>query len=689
MKSVMAILCLLQLMFGNTYAQDQMDELNNVQLEDLTESDEAESEDDYNLQQLLHYKKHPVNINGDKEELIAFPLFDALVVENILQYRRILGDLISIYELQAVPGITVDQLSQMEEYITVDRPADIWSNIKQRMQNGNGSLTIRPVLITQPMHGFVTDKPDEKFLGDRLALLMRFKYHYRNLLQYGITVDKDAGEQMFRQINRLVDFYSAHLFVRNSGIFKAIALGDYTVNMGQGLIQWQSQAFKKSSGVLNIKRQSEMFKPYQSAGENNFFRGVGGVIKLQRLEPALFVSYRKLTANVTNDDQWGPVISSFNTSGLHRSQHELADRFAAGLISAGGALKWRGRTGHIALNLLSHHYSAPVKKRDEPYNVFSMRGREWQNASLDFTQTIKNFHLFGELAIDKRRSHAMTTGLITSINRIFDLSVLIRNMEKDYQAVYGNAFTENTLPGNETGYYTGICYRMSNVLRIEAYGDIFKFPWLKYRVNAPSSGFGYLAQLTWKPSKRTEYYIRCRSRIKPLNTDDDMDDDYQHKDYVESSQLINYRSHLNHHITKAIIVRTRVEFCRYQPSALKSFSNGYLFYSDLIFKPLNRWYRFNIRVQYFEAENYNTRIYAFENDVLFASSTPAFFNKGVRTYTNLMGKIRLNRLKNSALVVSIKVSNTLYNNIPLIGSGTSSIPGSVKTDVRFQVFLTR
>jgi len=45
--------------------------------------------------------------------------------------------------------------------------------------------------------------------------------------------------------------------------------------MGQGLIQWQSLAFKKSVDVTGIKRQSAVLCPYNSAGEFYFHRGAG------------------------------------------------------------------------------------------------------------------------------------------------------------------------------------------------------------------------------------------------------------------------------------------------------------------------------------------------------------------------------------------------------------------------------
>ena len=75
--------------------------------------------------------------------------------------------------------------------------------------------------------------------------------------------------------------------------FKALALGDFTVNMGQGLIQWQSLAFKKSVDVMGVKRQSAVLRPYNSAGEFNFHRGAGITIKKRKYRSNCFCFYSK------------------------------------------------------------------------------------------------------------------------------------------------------------------------------------------------------------------------------------------------------------------------------------------------------------------------------------------------------------------------------------------------------------
>src|SRR4029078_6715678 len=97
------------------------------------------------------------------------------------------------------------------------------------------------------------------------------------------------------------DFYSAHFFARNISHIKSLALGDFIVNLGQGLTQWQGLAFKKSSDVLNIKRQGDVLRPYNSAGEIFFQRGAGITWQKKSIEATIFISYRKLDANFNPD----------------------------------------------------------------------------------------------------------------------------------------------------------------------------------------------------------------------------------------------------------------------------------------------------------------------------------------------------------------------------------------------------
>lgn len=75
------------------------------QLENLSQQQENELEDDAYLQTLIQLQKNKLNLNQVNEsELAELRLVTPLQIQNLIQYRRQLGVLVSIFELQAVPG---------------------------------------------------------------------------------------------------------------------------------------------------------------------------------------------------------------------------------------------------------------------------------------------------------------------------------------------------------------------------------------------------------------------------------------------------------------------------------------------------------------------------------------------------------------------------------------------------------
>ena len=674
MKALLTIL-LFSFFFANAQQVPvDYESTNSTQLEEMAEDEETPSEDEHDSQQMQYFATHPVDINSSDVGQITW--IDPLLISNLSSYRKLLGDIIDIHELQAVPGFTIEIIKSIQPFITLTKNKVTAANLRERFQKGEYSVLIRPTIVPESSAGF-QDDASQKFTGSRPAIQLRYKYQYRNLLQYGFVMDKDAGEKLL--VNGVPDFMSFHAFARQIGLFNSIAIGDYAVNLGQGLIYWQSQAFRKSSSVINIKRQSDVLRPYHSAGEYNFNRGVAATIGSGKLESTLFLSAKKLTANVESG-----VITSVLTSGLHRTQGELNDKGLAGLKIAGFNLKRKLNNGHIGLNSVYFIYSLPVLKKEEPYNLFAIRGRTWSNTSADYAYTLRNFHLFGELAIAKNRSAAFINGIMTALGPKLDFSLLYRHISKSYQAVSGNAFTENTTPTNEFGCYSGIAIKPDNKWQIDLYADLFSFPWIKYRLNAPAYGCGYLIQVTHRPNKQTEIYTRFKFRMKPLNIGNDDGDEM-----VGSQCIQSWRTHLSFRVNRTILLRSRVEVCLFNHQLIDAPQAGYLFYTDLVVKPFSSALSGNIRFQAFEGENYDTRIYVYENDLLFSSQIPSYYNNGVRLYMNIKANFRIKRMNNSRLTLNAKVATTVYNNTAEIGSGLSSISGNRISALKLQIFLAR
>jgi hypothetical protein len=656
------------------------------QLENLTDANQSDIEDDSYLQQLEQLRKSPLDLNtASEDELKNLHVLTGLQIESFIFYRRLLGKLIDIYELQAVPYWDLPTIRKLLSFITIGSPVSLKEDFSYRFKKGEHSLLLRISQVLEKSSGFDHSTPGTKYVGSPQRIFFRYRYAYKNLLQFGMTGDKDAGEQFFKGAqSKGFDFYSFHLFVRRIGRIQALAIGDFTVNMGQGLIQWQSLAFNKSGDVMNCKRQSPILQPYNSAGEFNFHRGIGVTVKKGEIEVTAFASVRKISTNLATDTlSQEDYISSFLTSGYNRTPNEIANRNNVQQTAWGGTIKYSSAYWHIGVNAIYYYFSSLIHKRDEPYNLYAMSGSNWNNLSIDYSYTFRNLHFFGEAATDKNFHRAFVNGLLVSVDPRIDLSLLQRHIDKKYQAINANAFTENTSPSNENGIYAGITIRPTDAWRIDGYADVCQFPWLKYLVDAPSYGRDFLVQATYLPNKQTEIYVKYRNKIKEENQPAnpyDLQADTIVTNYLVQLPGQNCRVQVNYKMNTTISFRNRIELAWYDKNG-KNSEKGFLALFDFIFSPLVKPYSSTIRVQYFETGGYNSRLYAYENDVLYSYSIPVFFDKGFRYYLLVSYAITKHFL------LWFRWAQTIYQSKNSLGSGLDTILGSTRSEIKLQARL--
>lgn len=68
---------------------------------------------------------------------------------------------------------------------------------------------------------------------------------------------------------------------------RALAIGDYQVQFGQGLVAWNGISLGKSTEVHQIYRRGLGLRPYSSAGESGFNRGVAIALGKDNLNPMM------------------------------------------------------------------------------------------------------------------------------------------------------------------------------------------------------------------------------------------------------------------------------------------------------------------------------------------------------------------------------------------------------------------
>jgi hypothetical protein len=636
------------------------------QLENLADATEVEEEQDDNLlQQLEYFRRNPLNLNqATAADLQQLRLLGPLQIQHFFTYRKTLGPLLNVYELQAIPTWEVGLIQRLLPFVVVGPSTSLKENLTARLKGGEHSVLLRISRVLERSRGYDTSTTNP-YLGDPNRLLFRYRYQYKNLLYWGVLGDKDAGEPFFKKAQSGgFDFYSVHLFARNLGSIKALALGDYTVNLGQGLIQWQSLAFGKSIDVTNIKRQSEIILPYRSPGEFLFNRGGAVTFGFGKWEATAFGSLRHISGNATDSS-----FSSFLTFGYHRTAGEQDDRNKVRNLSYGGNLSFRHERLKAGVNFVANQFSLTFARRQEPYNYFSFAGTRLWNGSVDYSYTFRNIHLFGEYAVDKDFNRAFVAGALISLNAKADLALLHRSLGERYQNLQGNAFTESTLPVNEQGSYIGLSLRPAVGWQVNAYADVFSFPWLRYRTDAPSAGSDYLLHIDYQPSRQAQVYALFRRRSRSLNEKGGV------LDFPLNKPRQNLRLHAQMQVNKELTLKTRAELSWYDPAGMLP-EEGLLIYTEGQYRR-NRW-QANARLQYFETDSYDSRIYAFESDVLYSFSIPAFSGKGARYYINVNYEL------GKHLKVWARWAQTFYQDRNSVGSGLDEIQGNRRSEIRIQ-----
>jgi len=611
------ILILLLQMCGSCFCQDIPQRELEDELQSISENNGSDPDDDVTLEHWDHLHKHPLNLNNASEEqLLQLPFVTPLMIKNFLLYRSALGKLVHINELQAVPGWYPEFIRKILPFVTIDEVGPDLRKLSVRFRKLRASLLLR---VSQSLQN--QDPSPPAFIGSAQHVLMKVGLRSGNELQFGALVEKDAGEQWV--IHGAFDFNSIYFFARNLGWIKSIAIGDFQVNMGQGLIQWQGIARKKSGNVIFINQQDELIQPYHSAGEFKFHRGLALTLAKKNLEWMVYASVRKLSANLKNDSLQNSFVTSISNSGNHRTAPELEDRNQLQQLSAGTTLSYSNPHGRVSINCASFQFSHRIQKQEEPYNLFSFQGKQMQYISLDYAYTISNLHCFGEFATDRELHKAFVSGAMLSLDKNLDCSFLFRSISRKYSSLYANAFTENSTVSNETGFYAGLSLRITQAIRVDGYVDLFYFPWLKYRVDAPSAGKELFVQLNYQPNKRLLLQARCKFEKKESD-DDNITNSLQQLNTVKK---ITWRSQFNWQLSKKSTLSERIETSSFG-SGLNE-SSGFLLYNDFNFHPPMKPYDCAARILFFQTDSYDARIYAFERDVQYGFSVPAYSGKGI------------------------------------------------------------
>jgi len=691
MRSFLSVFFIL--FFFGVIAQRQIDRDAIVQqrIEFISEQLELEELDLTDLIENLYYRlDHPINLNhAEFEHLYELNLLTEIQIQDLFLHIERFGKLITIYELQALRYWELETIFMLLPFIRVDdRFEQLHVSFSEALERGNFEWYLRYQRILEQKQGYNSSGNTMSYYGNPDRYYTRFRYSYRTNLSLGFTAEKDPGEEFFKgSQKRGFDFYSAHAFYKGGKYLKSFALGDYQVQIGQGLNLWSGHAFGKSADVINVKKNAIPLRAYSSADEVRFMRGAAVNLGYKNFDLLLFGSTKKVDGNVAqeetseteddlNEEVSSEYASSISMTGFHRTKTEIERKKTMTENIYGGNLRYQKQNIQVGVAGVYWGYDKVFNKPILPYNQFDFRGKNTTSFSADYSYVVHNFHFFGEASYASHsKNWANIHGLLFAIDARASMAIVYRNYQRGYETFYNSAFAESgRVAHNERGIYAGLNISMARAWTLNTYFDLFEFPWLKYQVNQPSRGNEFLIQPSYRPSRNLEIYARFRQEIRQKNARIPQQNILQ----IEPITHRIYRLNIAYKVADDFTLKSRIEYVTiHRPSA--STNDGIAFTQDFLYKPKKLPIDLTLRYAVFDTDSYDSRIYTFETNALYVYSIPAYYYQGSRTYI----LIRWTFLKRFDLWARYGVF--LYNNRTTLGSGTERINGNQKTDLTIQL----
>jgi hypothetical protein len=482
----------------------------------------------------------------------------------------------------------------------------------------------------------------------------------------GITAEKDAGEPLLKQgYKKGYDHYGFHFIINNSGRLKTLAIGDYRISFGQGLILNNDFPGSKSWSIDNVARRTTGPKRHFSTTEYGFFRGGAAMFEFNNVSLTAFYSNRLIDTNISDSGE----ITSFKTDGLHRTPLEISKKKNTREQVIGTNINYRYNRFQTGISGVYHIYNKMYNPVLRDYNKYYLRDQSNLNASIDYSYQLPGFILAGETAIAKNGAVATINSLQYRPVTDISFTLLYRKYPITYNALHAQAFSEGSRVQNENGIFIATAFKPVKRLTVNSYLDLVRFPWKKYGVNGPSKAMDLYFKSSYTFSEHSYIEARYKFKRKEKNLDNPELEEKSVLPYITNKLRLRY----SQENSSGWNFRSTVDFARYY-AKYQSHERGVMISQNIGFRG-GKGINVDSYLAWFNSDTYNSRLYSYERNILSTFYMPSFYGKGIRLALSAKFEIT------PQLTLSAKAGYTNYFNRDIIGSGTEQINGNSRTDL--------
>lgn len=636
------------------------------------------------LEEMEGLKESPVSINtGDEKEISRLFFLSEFQVIVLADHIRKNGSVVTLYELALLPAFDRNTVLLMAPYISLEPVAP------------KGGKSYSRTLVTMTASA--------RFSGNEngtegLRSLLKMK-HEQGSFSFGLTAENDPGEPFTLKNTPGTDFLSGFIEYEGKGFINRIIAGDFAVRAGEGLLFNSSQWLGSWLSSPSFMSGRSTVAPYTSTEENSYFRGISLTCGNMNTGGILFASSNRIDARIQfTDDSTATGVSNLVRGGIHITESQLEARNSltetvTGLRLIAGAEKVRG-----GVTASATWFSLPfIPDLTEPENLHAFAGDRLLNLAADIRAGTGSVLFFAEAGIGLASpltgsaggdlsdpqadttgtdppgsvstvgemnisdSWAATAGLRAKPSGRVTFNILTRHYSPGYHAFHSGAFRAGSGSGNETGVAASLHIEAARHLFITAAADHYRIPWPRYRSSSPSYGSRIEIKGEYQPGNDILLRLAWTSSSR----------EYDAATETGTARSVTHtRQHLGFvfDICPAGTLRltTRASASIITPSGEK----GYLLCQDFSCSfraiPLKLWFRYALC----STGGWDSRLYAWENDLLSSFSVPSLSGEMTRSYIMLSWK------HNDHIEVRLKYGFT---------DGTNNPGGTFRQEVKGQV----
>lgn len=630
---------------------------------------------DYDALETL--SKHPLQVNRTtREALMLLPFLQSSQIDSLLSYRERKNGIRSLGELQLISGwdyYTRRYFSLFARfdslYIAPAHRAYMEIPWSEKMYKGHHELEsyvdvplYRREGYRKPLH----PTPSNHYMGNALKHVVRYRYHYKKDVLYGLTMEKDPGEPVGTKGFYPYDYWSGYVFLQPSAKPWSLVVGDYELAGQSGLV-FGRDCFsgREQFDRMHLNRPLQL-RPHTSCNEYRYFRGAAFRFRKKHWDALVFASYRKLDARWSEGKD---TVRSIQQSGLHRTPAEIERRRTLSAWAAGLHIGWGVSRWGLTYSASFTRFASPVCPEWRTYNAYYFRGQTAGSMSLGYYYYYKKWELQGELAADHALHLAMeqTVRLHCRSNLLFYLQY--RQFSPRMVSLYANAIQQNSRLANEQGLMLGAKYLPLPHWELSGYVDCFRYPKPAYRSVLPGA-------------KGIECSIRSRS---PFVGSSQLHVRYRIK---SRQQTITGYKELEYNTVHRLQIGTLWTWKHFEMNAqldgtlvthqTRPIEKGGMISFRTNWKPSGRFCLKDF-VGYHWTDNYASALYVYEPLLFHTGAFPSFAYHGLRAVVLADWRII------PGLVLSARVASTRLLNRPVISSGISKIASPWKNDVSLQM----